>query len=140
MIEHPHAWALRAIADLEPVENFVVQHCIWGERWETLESVYSGWVYAPGNWQVRRTSYAIHSTTRKSTRMNYREAMLAYGQGKTVQFKNFLGNWETVDFENPPDEWRVLEPKRYQVLFKQNGKFLLSTNRYASAHEFINNS
>jgi len=55
--EHPHASVLRAIADGEPQSNFEVKHHNW-EHWEDALG-WSGWIYEPAYWQVRRKQKTI---------------------------------------------------------------------------------
>jgi len=58
-MEHPHAWVLRAIADGEPISDFECVNRSWkGEEWEPATE-YSGWVFFPGFWQVRRKQKTI---------------------------------------------------------------------------------
>jgi hypothetical protein len=63
MKEHPHAWALREIADGAPISDYEVQHTKWIEqkcpRWED-SSDWCGWIIGnPEEWQVRRKQKAI---------------------------------------------------------------------------------
>jgi len=58
-MEHPHAWVLRAIADGEPISDFECVNRSWkGEEWEPATE-YSGWVFYPDGWQVRRKQKTI---------------------------------------------------------------------------------
>jgi hypothetical protein len=59
-MEHPHAWVLRAIADGEPISDFECVNRSWKgeEEWEPATE-YSGWVFYPDGWQVRRKQKTI---------------------------------------------------------------------------------
>ena len=51
MKEHPHAWALRLIADGVPIEEFEVTCRDWLD-WGSAK-IYA-WAVHPENWQIRR--------------------------------------------------------------------------------------
>jgi hypothetical protein len=57
IMEHPHAWVLRAIADGEPQSNFEVQNHNWAQWENAIE--WAGWIHEPGYWQVRRKQKTI---------------------------------------------------------------------------------
>jgi hypothetical protein len=63
MKEHPHAWALREIADGAPISDYEVQHTKWiegeGDRWDNALN-WNSWISLdPENWQVRRKQKTI---------------------------------------------------------------------------------
>lgn len=49
---HPHARALRLLADNVPITEFEVKFFSWA-RWENAEN-FTYWIFNPEQWQVRR--------------------------------------------------------------------------------------
>lgn len=58
--EHPHAWALRQIADGVPVSEFEVRRTNWVEPlWDSAADWHSWFFSNPTEWQVRRKQKTI---------------------------------------------------------------------------------